>query len=187
MTSRGAAGRWRETPAWPVAVPVQTWMHGRVATVRPHTLVSVAARTMRQRKIRHLPVVDARRAVVGIVTERDLRQAVVGAVVAERVGPAIRALAGLRVRDVMTWAVLTVRPDTDVRDAARMMRERAIGALPVVERGRLVGIVTEHDLLAALEDALRREVTTVRPLRAAGASADWDYGFPPPARAGAED
>lgn len=135
---------------------------------------------MRARKIRHLPVVDRQRRVVGIVTERDVRQVVVNAAIEERLGPAVRALKAVRVRDVMTWAVLTVRPDTDVRDAARIMRECAIGALPVVEHGRLVGIVTERDLLAALEESLRHHVASVRPLRAAGSSGDWEYGFPPP-------
>lgn len=171
----------RPAPVWPAPIPVRRWMHARVATVTPGTLVSRAARTMRERQVRHLPVVDPKRRVVGIVTERDLRQVIVNAAIEDRLGPAVRALKAVRVRDVMTWAVLTVRPETDVRDAARIMRERAIGALPVVEKGRLVGIVTERDLLAALEESLRHHVVSVRPIRAAGSSGDWEYGFAPPA------
>jgi acetoin utilization protein AcuB len=53
----------------------------------------------------------------------------------------------LRVRDVMTWSVVTAHPDADLRDVALTMFQRRIGSLPVVEEGQLVGIITERDLL----------------------------------------
>lgn len=58
-----------------------------------------------------------------------------------------RALNILTVRDVMTWGVVSVRPDTDVRRAAQMLREQRISALPVVEGDRLVGILTATDII----------------------------------------
>jgi CBS domain-containing protein len=161
----------RDLAVWPDPIPVRRWMRKRVVTVRPTTSLDEAGRLLRTRRIRHLPVRDARGRLVGIVTDRDLRQAVFD--------PGAGALAALRVRDVMTWAVLTVTPDTDVRHAARLMREQKIGAVPVVEDGRLVGMLTETDVLAALEALLAGRVRRVRPARAA-AGGDYDLGFPLP-------
>ena len=137
----------RPVPVWPAPVPVRQWMHAPVVTVSPGTLVSRAAGMMRRHKVRHLAVVDARRQVVGIVTERDLRQAVFNAVVEERLGPAVRALTGLCVRDVMTWAVLTVRPDTDVRDAARIMRAQGRGG-SIINTASIAGLSGDAGPLA---------------------------------------
>ena len=69
-------------------------------------------------------------------------------------------LAALTVRDVMTWGVVTVRPETSIRDAAWLMREQRLGALPVVRSGRLVGILTERDVMRAFEEALSTDALT---------------------------
>ena len=61
-----------------------------------------------------------------------------------------RALARLRVNEVMTWGVITVHPDIDIRHAARIMHERTLGALPVADGGRLVGILTASDVIQAV-------------------------------------
>jgi CBS domain-containing protein len=64
-----------------------------------------------------------------------------------------RVLDTIVVKEVMTTEVITTTPDTPLRDAARVMAERKLGCLPVCERGRLVGIVTEGDFVAlALRD-----------------------------------
>jgi acetoin utilization protein AcuB len=63
-------------------------------------------------------------------------------------------LEALSVRDVMTRGVLSVRAATSIREAARLMYERKLGALPVVERDRLVGILTESDVLRAFQQLL---------------------------------
>jgi CBS domain-containing protein len=74
-----------------------------------------------------------------------------------------------------------VRPDTDLRAAARLMRERKIGALPVTDDGVVVGILTETDVLAVIDTLLGARLTTVRPLDAEpGVAAPYDYGFPIP-------
>ena len=103
----------------------------------------------------------------------------------------------------MTWSVITVRPETDLREAARFMHERKLGALPVVDDGKVVGMLTEHDALAALEQLLaaaprpdlrrprtihappvvgpRAKPSRVRPLAARAAPTSvYDYGFPRP-------
>ena len=136
------------------AMSVRDWMSRRVATIRPDARLGEAARLMGMRKIRHLPVVEPAGRLVGIVTARDLRQAVFAPAVQDHLEQLSGVLDGLVVRDVMTRGVVTVRVATPIRDAARLMHERRLGALPVVERDRLVGILTETDVLKAFQRLL---------------------------------
>ena len=133
---------------------VRDWMKRRVTTVRPDTRLSGAAKLMRVRKIRHLPVVEDAGRLVGIVTARDLRQAMFAPAVQDELENLPAVLAGLVVRDVMTRGVVSVRAATSIREAARLMHERRLGALPVVEHDRLVGILTETDVLDAFQRVL---------------------------------
>jgi acetoin utilization protein AcuB len=126
-----------------------------VATIHPDTLARGAAEMMRTRRIRHLPVVDRGGRLVGIVTDRDLRQVLFSPAMQARLGHVPDALAAVTVRELMTRAVLTVRPDTRLQEAARLMHERKIGAVPVVQGGRVVGILTETDALKVFREALR--------------------------------
>lgn len=112
--------------------------------------LETAWRLMRERTVRHLPVIDADRRLVGIVTDHDLRQALLGPAVEEPPGALVTALGRLRVNEVMTWGVITVGPAIEVRQAARIMRDRRLGALPVVTEGRVVGILTATDVIQAL-------------------------------------
>ena len=148
-------------------------MRQRVVTVGEATSVREATTLMRERGIRYLPVLDARQRLIGIVTDRDLRQVVLD-VATERVAAADAGRLGdLPVREVMTWGVVTVTPATDLRQAARVMREQRLGALPVVDAAmHVVGIITERDLITALEAALWER--TMRPIPLAGA-ADGTY------------
>jgi CBS-domain-containing membrane protein len=79
----------------------------------------------------------------------------------------------------MTWGVVTVTPATDLRAATALMRERRLGALPVVEGTRLVGMLTEHDLFGALLAMMRERVGYPEPA-AGDAGGDYDFGFIPP-------
>jgi acetoin utilization protein AcuB len=149
--------------------------------VRDDAPVAVATRLLRTHKIRHLPVVDGDDRLVGVVTDRDLRQVVFDPRIQEALGDTTLTLRGLRVREVMTWGVLSVRPDTELRAAARLIRERKIGALPVTEGGAVVGILSETDVLAAFDEMLGRRVATIRPLADAAAPGEpYEYGFPLP-------
>jgi acetoin utilization protein AcuB len=131
--------------------------------------------------VRHLPVVDADGALVGIVTDRDLRQVVFAPSIQERLGGSVDALKDLTIRDVMTWSVVTARPDMSIREAASVLHERKIGALPVVERGRVVGMLTERDVLRAFATILRRHAEPVRPMPTSVAeAASYELGFPEP-------
>lgn len=134
---------------WPESVRVGELMTRAPATIRWDATVDAAWKLMRARRIRHLPVLDHTGHLVGIVTDRDLRHAVLGPALREvdRLGP--ETVDAARVRDVMTWSVVTANADPELRQAARLLYERRIGALPVVERGRVVGILTEVDVIRA--------------------------------------
>jgi CBS domain-containing protein len=70
----------------------------------------------------------------------------------------------LAVREVMTWGVVTVRPAADVREAASLMREGRLGALPVVDAaGQVIGILTERDLIDVLQTVLRERIIRPKP------------------------
>jgi CBS domain-containing protein len=128
---------------------------GDVMTKQPtvvglDTPVREAAELMRSKVVRHLPVVDQAGHVLGIVTDRDLRHAAFMPALAEQVGLEPRRVKAPRVRDVMTWSVVTTGPDTPLVQAALTMFQRRIGSLPVVADGRLVGILTERDVFTGL-------------------------------------
>ncbi len=121
---------------------VRDIMRSPAVTVSADTTLEDAYRTMREKGIRHLPVLDEGR-LVGVITDRDLRLAT-SVLVPNPFSP------GSRVSGVMCSRPLTADPSDPIEDAARVMRERKIGCLPVLDDGRLIGIVTGLDLLDAL-------------------------------------
>jgi acetoin utilization protein AcuB len=127
---------------------VSKWMTRSPVTVRPETPVPEAKQIMERRRVRHLPVVDGDR-LVGIVTDRDIRLNLPSPATSLSVWEINYLLARLTVGEVMTKRPVTIEAGSPVTDAAKLMLERRIGALPVVEDGALVGIVTETDLLRA--------------------------------------
>lgn len=127
-------------------------------SIDPEAAVGTAVDVMRTKHIRHLPVVDETGALVGIVTDRDLRHAALAPALQEylslrahrRARQLGEALENLRVREVMTWALVTTGPEAPLLSAALIMFESRVGSLPVLEGGRLVGLLTERDVLKAL-------------------------------------
>jgi acetoin utilization protein AcuB len=130
-------------------------------TVEPDATLDEALGLMRTLRVRHLPVVDGRR-LVGIVTWTDLVGAFPVPGKGRRAANGNALLHNAQVKDVMTKDPLTVSPDAPVETAARTLRERKIGSLPVVERQMLVGIVTESDLFDALVHLLGGDIRGVR-------------------------
>lgn len=118
-------------------------------TTGPGTPVLDARQMMLQERIRHLLVVEGGR-LLGIVTDRDIRLNLPSPATSLSVWEINHLLSKLTVAQVMSKYVITVDPDRDVREAARLMLDEKIGALPVLDGGALVGIITETDLLRAL-------------------------------------
>jgi CBS domain-containing membrane protein len=129
-------------------IRVKDLMTEGVTTLKRNEKLTLAEDVMHLGRIRHLPVLDDdNNEVVGIVTDRDLFR---GALV-KALGYGQRARRkvedSLLVKDVMTTDVFTTTPDTPIAEAARMLREQKIGCLPVLEKGRLIGILTESDFV----------------------------------------
>ena len=124
-----------------------------VMSTAPRTLgrndqLSVADDLMTSERIRHLPVLDERGALAGIVTQRDLFHSAL--VKALGFGTAVRdkMLGSILVKEVMTEEVVTTTPETGLAEAAAIMAQHKIGCLPVIRDDVLVGILTEGDLVA---------------------------------------
>ncbi len=125
---------------------VQDVMQRGVVVVSPETNLAEAMRLLQQRGIRHLPVLDQGK-LVGIISDRDLKGAMLSAAMSRNTAETWAALDRLTAGDVMMRAVVTIAPMFPVEEAARLMVTRKISALPVTEDGRLIGIVTETDVL----------------------------------------
>jgi acetoin utilization protein AcuB len=112
---------------------IQDVMSKNVVSVPRETDVAMARERLRQEEIDHLVVLDGKR-VAGVVAGRDI----------------LRATDDRPLSEVMSRDVATIEPGATLRRAAGIMRGRNVGCLPVVDEGRLVGIVTTSDLLTAL-------------------------------------
>lgn len=119
-------------------------------TVHPLTTVARALQLLQTLDFRHLPVVDESGALVGMVSDRDLRSLPIPVLIeSESSGDVQRAL-DAKVSEVMTGSVLSVDSEAPLTDAVELMLEHKIGAVPVVDAdGKLVGIVSYMDVLRA--------------------------------------
>lgn len=121
---------------------VGQFMSTDLFTVRPDDLVDLAASVMDWRHIRHVPVEDDAGKLVGLVTHRDVMRLLAR-------GGAEKSEEPVAVRQLMKTDPVTVGPQTPTLEAVRLMKEKRVGCLPVVENGALVGIVTAYDFLDA--------------------------------------
>jgi acetoin utilization protein AcuB len=115
-------------------------------TVSGETSVKQALAIIEERKLRHLPVIDEKDALIGIVSEKDL----------------LRAKGDDPVEKIMTRDVVTVTEYTALEEAARIMADHKISSLPVMRNGRLVGIITETDLFRIFLELLGARERGVR-------------------------
>jgi CBS domain-containing membrane protein len=128
---------------------VRDFMKTEVATLEASDHLDLADGIMRLGRIRHLPVVSGER-VVGIVSERDLLRAAVSSLLQLGFAAEREWLAKISVQAVMTPKVFTIPSSASLRSAVKIMTEKRIGCLPVVDDGRLVGLLSESDCLAHL-------------------------------------
>jgi CBS domain-containing protein len=139
---------------------IKSWMSGDPITATADESALAAHERMVRHGIRHLPIVDAERRVVGVLAIDDLRSALpVGADLRGAVDASAReAEAAWTVGDLMTHAPDTLGPDDSLQHAAERMADRRIGCLPIVDgAGRLTGILSETDVLRALATHLWTE------------------------------
>src|SRR5262249_21114977 len=152
---------------WITPMKVGDFMSTPVVTVQPDSPIMDAAQLMLKHHFSGLPVVDDSGRVVGIVTEHDLlrRTDRLGSqqpywlqLMIERAAVAKESLRfdEAKVKEVMTSDPLVVMEDTPIEDVCRMMQQRGIKRLPVVQDGRLVGIVSRADLVRALASAIHQ-------------------------------
>ncbi len=129
---------------------VRDLMTTKVLTLQDDNKMIVVQEIMGWAHIRHIPVLDRHRHVVGIVSHRDLLHAAISSVAAATPIERRQHLWAIRLSDVMHPDVQTIAPDATIQEAAARMRAGKIGCLPVVERGELVGIISEYDLLGTV-------------------------------------
>jgi acetoin utilization protein AcuB len=128
---------------------VSQWMTKTVVTVKPHDTVRQARELMSKHRINQLPVVVNDK-LVGIVSDRDIRDAYPSSLRLLR-GKDVDDFADAHIiEEVMTYHVIAVSSETSLREAAQRLRRQRLGALPVVDEHKLVGIITRSDVLDAL-------------------------------------
>lgn len=129
-------------------------MKTNLITVSPETSIFKAREMMDAHKISHLPVTDGRARLLGILTDRNLKEAWASPATTLSVHELTYVLQKLTVANVMTKKVITATPDMTIERAARLLHDHKIGALPVLKDDRLVGIITRTDLMEVLLQAL---------------------------------
>ena len=125
---------------------VRDIMVAELVTLHVDEELSLASDIMNLARIRHLPIVEGDR-LVGIISQRDLFRASLASVMGYDYAATRDHLKSVSIREAMVKEVITVQPDKDIGEAGKIMLDRKIGCLPVVEGDRLVGMVTETDML----------------------------------------
>ncbi|MCZ7568017.1 MAG: CBS domain-containing protein [Ardenticatenaceae bacterium] len=133
---------------------VRERMSRHLITATPEMTYPTALRLMRDNTIRRLPVLDQHNRLIGIVVEKDLLYASPSPATSLSIHEIHGLLANLKMRDIMTTPVVTVGPECPLEEAARIMIDRKIGSLPVLEGDSLVGLITETDIFRIFAEAL---------------------------------
>jgi CBS domain-containing protein len=147
--SAAALGKDRQMTEPSKISTIRDLMAQNPATLDRNETLDIPDTIMNLGRIRHMPVVEDGR-VVGILSQRDLfRSALIVALGFGRKTTSA-LIKTIRVKEVMTKPAITITADAAVSDAARLMIEKKIGCLPVVENERLVGLITETDILRSV-------------------------------------
>ena len=125
-------------------------MMGSPVTLKPEDTLDLANDVISLGRIRHIPVVDAGR-LVGLLSERDLLGAAATQIFGLKQKTKSALLKSVLIKDVMKKHVVTVSPETSIKDAAHLLADKKIGCVPVVSNGAIVGLVTTTDILRYVE------------------------------------
>ena len=131
-------------------------------TITPDTTFPKAYQIIREKKIRHLPVVDEEERLIGIVAQTDLLHASPSVTTTLSIFEVNYLLANLHVSEVMSSPPITVLENSPLEEAARLMVEKKIGCLPVVRDDILVGMITETDIFETFVEILGGEEASLR-------------------------
>jgi acetoin utilization protein AcuB len=130
---------------------VQEWMTRDVIYIGPDVSMMKASRLMKEKKIRRLPVVDEDNKVLGIVSDRDIKEASPSKATTLDMHELYYLLSELKVKDIMTKSPVCAKPTDSVEGVALIMTRRGFGGMPVVDAERkLMGIITESDIFSVL-------------------------------------
>ena len=130
---------------------VSDWMTKKVITVGPDDYLSEAITLMKEKNIKHLPVVKSGR-LRGIISDRDIKEYTPSKATCLDIYELHYLLAKTKIKDLMIAKVITTSPDTPVEEAAMVLLDRNIDCLPVLDGGSLVGIISDRDIFHALVD-----------------------------------
>jgi acetoin utilization protein AcuB len=130
---------------------VTDWMTKKVIVLYPDDYLSDAISMMREHGIKHLPVLKNDR-LKGIISDRDIKEYSPSKATSLDIYELHYLLAKTKVQDIMKTRVITTTPDAPVEEAAMTLLDKNIGCLPVLDQGRLVGIISDRDIFRALVD-----------------------------------
>lgn len=133
-----------------------------LVTITPDTAFPDAFSILRDKKIRHLPVLDKKKKLLGVVAQTDLLHASPSSATTLTVFEINYLLANLHVKEVMSSPPITVPDDAPLEEAARVMVEKKIGCLPVMNNGELVGMITETDIFESFVEVLSGKDASLR-------------------------
>jgi CBS-domain-containing membrane protein len=136
----------KETTMSEGSMKVKDIMAQDVTTLGRNDSLDLADDVMMLGRMRHIPVIDEGR-VVGVVSQRDLFRSALAAALGYGETAQKKLLRTLRVKEVMSEPAIIISPEATIKEAVRLMLEKKIGCLPVVQGHTLVGIITETDLL----------------------------------------
>jgi acetoin utilization protein AcuB len=132
---------------------VRQFMTSQVFTVGPEESIADTMALMREKTIDKLPVIDKGK-LIGFVTDGDLREVSPSPATTLSIFELNYLIAKTPIREIAVKKVVTCHPDTQIEEAALLMREKKISGLPVLDEGKLVGIITATDILDAFLDIL---------------------------------
>jgi len=132
---------------------VRKKMKKDLITITRDERMTMARKIMKEKNIRHLPVVDGKK-LVGLLTNMDIRKAEASPATSLEIRELHYLLDKLTVGEIMTRNVISISPDISVEEATTLLHDNKIGCLPVVEDGNLVGMLTEDDVMEILIEVM---------------------------------